>query len=75
MSRECVQRYSICKDVLTMIAEYLATKPYQEVAGMMNALQHDPKPMKDGKELEPPALKVERPDGKIEEIRPEEAKE
>ncbi len=75
MYKDCVQRFSICKDVLTMIAEYLATRPYKEVVGMMNALQHDPKPMKDGKELEPPVMKVERPNGTVEGIRSEEAME
>lgn len=68
MSNSCVQRYSVCKDVLAMIAEYLAKQPYKDVVGMMNALQNDPKPMRDGKELEVPKLVVERPDGAKEEV-------
>lgn len=39
---KCVKRFSICRDILQALADYLSQKPYKEVLGYMRMLQEDP---------------------------------
>ena len=61
MSSKCTQRFSVCRDVLFMIAEYCKKQPYEEIVGIMNALQNDPKPINADTGLveEPPKIVVD----------------
>ena len=54
-------RFSVCRDVLTSIADYLSGKPYREVYGYLNMLKEDPVALdEDGLPLE--EKKVEESD-------------
>lgn len=55
---KCVNRFSVCRDVLAMIAEFCKRQPYDQVVGIMNALNSDPIPLdpETGLAMQPPKM-------------------
>ena len=58
---KCTQRFSVCRDILAALVEYLKKRPFEEVHGFINMLQNDPQPIDPdtGKVMEPPKLIVD----------------